>query len=1052
MKLKLLASFVLILNLSNNLMYSQSTSTGVPAFFNVPSGTGDFLGWSFGTFRPLEIRNDNTGSPFPINWYTQSIARMQIYEDVYGNNPQYNGFVGIGDFGFTIGAVTQSDMPKQLLHIHDNTHTVSYTQWTNQITSSLANHGLLVGNNGTEAQIIQQDEDATAFYNYFSPTTLNTERMRIFQGPTSYFPASAPSFLTNKVSISRSRQGNALHNMISLLNLGTDVPIYSSPDDYAGWRYWMDVGTYMNFQSDNMYVGLKQEGQTDRLDAVINWGDNITQSQESNVQNLRFIFTSIGKLANSYSDSPSATWHGLETARITSKGNMGIGDFYNNNVPIADPICRLEILDAKDFFDGNYPNTSLDQPQLRLTYTQTGGLQPGIFTDFQTTSIGDLYIHPYGLTESSPSNRYVGINVSTPGNTLEINSNNTYSTSTIGYSGLRFTDMQSGSLVSPFNGKVLSVDGNGDVILVNDQGGSNSVTPCTTVVAGDINYITKWTATGNQICRTSGIYESSIGSNNVGIGVGTSPNNKLHVGGDINVNSSADVYKIGNQTVLRIGNLSTFVGVDAGGTTGGDRSTFVGYHAGYNSGTSSTDNTFMGDRAGLNNTTGSLNTFIGQSAGKGNIAGITGTSNICLGNLTGISLQSASNNLIAGVYSGYYNATGNDNVLLGSFAGYPTVSADNTFVGSSAGSAHTTGNGNTFIGKSTNDVAYSPGSSEYSTLLGYNASAQSGTSSGLSNATALGANCKVECDNCLVLGSSGGSTQVKVGIGYTNPTTATGTPGSEQFLLYVKDIPSSTTPPCTTGCVSTNSAFFKGNIYAANTWYPSDSTLKLNVQTVPATSSISLLSSLTPKTYTFDQARNPQLALPAGLQYGLIAEEVERVLPNLVKTITAPAILDTAGNVVNPDLTFKALNYTGLIPLLLAATKEQQASIDSLKDELKDIKKQIEDCCTKTSAGGTGSARLSVTLENSSAIILDQNTPNPFAEQTTITFTIPDEIQKAQIMFYEKSGRVMKVVEVQERGKGSLTVYAENLSSGIYSYSLIADGKLIDTKKMVCSK
>ncbi|MBL0103515.1 MAG: hypothetical protein IPP51_07005 [Bacteroidetes bacterium] len=35
---------------------------------------------------------------------------------------------------------------------------------------------------------------------------------------------------------------------------------------------------------------------------------------------------------------------------------------------------------------------------------------------------------------------------------------------------------------------------------------------------------------------------------------------------------------------------------------------------------------------------------------------------------------------------------------------------------------------------------------------------------------------------------------------------------------------------------------------------------------------------------------------------------------------------------------------------------------------------------------------------------------------------------------------------------GSLQVYAGNLSSGIYSYSLLADGKMIDTKRMVCQK
>jgi hypothetical protein len=55
-------------------------------------------------------------------------------------------------------------------------------------------------------------------------------------------------------------------------------------------------------------------------------------------------------------------------------------------------------------------------------------------------------------------------------------------------------------------------------------------------------------------------------------------------------------------------------------------------------------------------------------------------------------------------------------------------------------------------------------------------------------------------------------------------------------------------------------------------------------------------------------------------------------------------------------------------------------------------------------------------------------------------------------MFYDNNGRVLKTVVINERGRGSMQVYASNLSSGIYTYSLVADGKLIDTKKMVCSK
>ena len=85
-------------------------------------------------------------------------------------------------------------------------------------------------------------------------------------------------------------------------------------------------------------------------------------------------------------------------------------------------------------------------------------------------------------------------------------------------------------------------------------------------------------------------------------------------------------------------------------------------------------------------------------------------------------------------------------------------------------------------------------------------------------------------------------------------------------------------------------------------------------------------------------------------------------------------------------------------------------------------------------------------------IILDQNSPNPFAEQTTITYTIPESVHDAKIMFYTNNGTILKTIEVTERGAGSVVVYASNLSEGLYSYTLIADGKIIDTKKMICQK
>lgn len=88
----------------------------------------------------------------------------------------------------------------------------------------------------------------------------------------------------------------------------------------------------------------------------------------------------------------------------------------------------------------------------------------------------------------------------------------------------------------------------------------------------------------------------------------------------------------------------------------------------------------------------------------------------------------------------------------------------------------------------------------------------------------------------------------------------------------------------------------------------------------------------------------------------------------------------------------------------------------------------------------------------SNSIILNQNDPNPFAEETRITFNIPESVSDAKIIIFSTSGIIIQTVKINERGNGELHVFASNLSNGIYSYALIADGEIVDTKKMVCTK
>ena len=53
------------------------------------------------------------------------------------------------------------------------------------------------------------------------------------------------------------------------------------------------------------------------------------------------------------------------------------------------------------------------------------------------------------------------------------------------------------------------------------------------------------------------------------------------------------------------------------------------------------------------------------------------------------------------------------------------------------------------------------------------------------------------------------------------------------------------------------------------------------------------------------------------------------------------------------------------------------------------------------------------------------------------------------MLFYNVAGKLIRSIELTDRGKGRLNVFASDLTNGIYTYTLVADGKIIETKKMV---
>lgn len=84
-------------------------------------------------------------------------------------------------------------------------------------------------------------------------------------------------------------------------------------------------------------------------------------------------------------------------------------------------------------------------------------------------------------------------------------------------------------------------------------------------------------------------------------------------------------------------------------------------------------------------------------------------------------------------------------------------------------------------------------------------------------------------------------------------------------------------------------------------------------------------------------------------------------------------------------------------------------------------------------------------------VVLQQNVPNPFAEQTSISYFIPEGTKNAQIIFTDMLGATIKTVDV-EPGYGIMTVFAQNLGTGQYSYSLLINGRVAETRKMMKTK
>jgi len=168
---------------------------------------------------------------------------------------------------------------------------------------------------------------------------------------------------------------------------------------------------------------------------------------------------------------------------------------------------------------------------------------------------------------------------------------------------------------------------------------------------------------------------------------------------------------------------------------------------------------------------------------------------------------------------------------------------------------------------------------------------------------------------------------------------------------------------------------------------------------------------------------------------GVVAQDLQKVVPSMVKEYE---YTDIAAKKHEGYLSVDPNEFTYM---LINSVKEQQEIISNLQNQVNDLSKIVSDLQvpnTNTSL-----------LAGSTKAQLAQNTPNPLKNTTNIEYFIPNESNSANISIFDLNGKLIKSESILKTGLGNINLKIQDVSSGLYTYSLIVDGETIDTKKMI---
>jgi hypothetical protein len=211
-----------------------------------------------------------------------------------------------------------------------------------------------------------------------------------------------------------------------------------------------------------------------------------------------------------------------------------------------------------------------------------------------------------------------------------------------------------------------------------------------------------------------------------------------------------------------------------------------------------------------------------------------------------------------------------------------------------------------------------------------------------------------------------------------------------------------------------------GYIYSQGQFLGSDKNIKKNIETIK--DPMKLLEKINGVTFNWNYPEEVKEMNTDVLNYGFIAQNIEEVIPSLVITATNG---------------FKAVNYDGIIPVLVECVKKQEGVIADLTDKLEENTQYTYFVHSRLMENAP--------IENYQ---LKSVRPNPASDNVSVDYVIPGDCKNCEIRMFDLTG--IQVLADKLSGSGSsVNLDTSSVLSGTYLISLIVDGRVVAAQRLV---